>query len=184
MFLCAFVKNLNFAGQSKTLTGLRKVVAFILLLMFLFNSMGYYFLFQFHKYEVSRNRQLSDRFSPDLVVLTVSNIDKTAGFKRIDENEIRLNGKLYDVIKEVRKGSLSVFYCFRDTKEENILIAMKNVNSDRDHSSCFGFMFTLAMPLYSFILSHRSTSKVTFPQFSVRLNSCLTFPLSPPPEVS
>jgi len=42
-------------------------------------------------------------------------------FQRIHSREFRYCGKMYDIIKEVKKGSTTTFYCINDKKEEELM---------------------------------------------------------------
>jgi hypothetical protein len=41
-------------------------------------------------------------------------------YERIHSREFRLDGKMYDIVKEVDKDSLIHFYCINDKKEEKL----------------------------------------------------------------
>ena len=64
----------------------------------------------------SENKQV------ELIVLRKEDIlSKKINYKRISSGEFRLNGNLYDIVREVKNGSNIVLYCINDKREESLL---------------------------------------------------------------
>jgi hypothetical protein len=164
---------------------LKKILVYLLLFLFLFNSMGYYFVFELHKYRVKKEMQtLADKCAVALTILKIADAEYDREFQRIDKKEIRYKGALYDVIKEIQTGGTTIFYCIHDKKEENLLAAMKTVNSNMLLLSLWDHVIKIAIPPSDNFLTDRSPVKLFFPQISFPLPSFLLATWSPPPELS
>jgi hypothetical protein len=164
---------------------LKKTLPYILLFLFLFNILGYYFIFEVQKYHVKKEMQARvQKGSTVLTILRVMDPENNPDFQRVEKMEIRYKGSLYDVIKEVQKGRTTIFYCIHDKKEENLLAIMKTVNKDNFLLSIWDHVIKIAVPPFPVALSNPFPIKVIFPQISVTLPSALISTWSPPPEYS
>jgi hypothetical protein len=164
---------------------LKKSLAYLLLILFLFNSMGYYFIFELHKYHVKKEIQAnSNKISRALRILKIRDAESDHEFQRVENKEIRYQGFLFDVIKEVRNGKTTIFYCIHDTKEENLLATMNSVNKNKFLLSLFDHIIKIAIPPFTIALTNSLSRKVIFPQISSLLPSVLLGTWSPPPEVA
>lgn len=160
-------------------------MAYILLFFFLFNSVGYYFIFELYKYHVKKELQtVAAKGSADLTILMITDPDHDREFQRIEKKEIRFKGFLYDVIKEVQSGRTTLFYCIHDRKEENLLATMNTVNNSKFLLSLWQHLIKIAVPPVSVALMDQSPVKILFPHISFKLSSVLLGTWSPPPELS
>ena len=164
---------------------LRKTLAYLLLFLFLFNSLGYYFIFELYKYHVKK--EIQAQATMDCLVLTILKIADAShdpAFQRVEKKEIRYRGYLYDVIKEVQVGRMTIFYCIHDKKEEILLATMNSVNKSKFLLSLWQHMITIAIPPFDISLTDTFPVNVLFPQISVPLQSVLMGTWSPPPEIA
>jgi len=163
----------------------KKIVAAFILLVFLFNSMGYYFLFEVNKALVKREmagRMKRSEFS--LSVLTIENPGTNPEFRRIEKKEFIYRGKMYDVIREVRKGSCSVFYCIHDEKEQNLLAGFKKVSHSKLSQFLADHLIKNALPVSEKMAALPMEGRIRYPL--LKNNTCSTdqLPFTPPPELS
>jgi hypothetical protein len=166
--------------------GLKKIFAVFVLLILLFNSMGYYFLFELNKYQVQKSIQHHpERKSPAFCILRIPEPENNPSFSRIDKKEIRFQGKMYDIIKEVRNNNTTLFYCIRDTREDNLLAAMKRLTHDKFLLSLLNHIISVApLPDYPEEIAVLASSTISFYSFQSPLCSSQLPTWSPPPEVS
>jgi len=164
---------------------LKKTLPYLLLFLFLFNSLGYYFIFELYKYHVKKEMQTrTSMASLALTILKISDVKDDHGFQRIENKEIRYKGSLYDVIKEVQLGRTTIFYCIHDKKEEILLATMNSVNKSKFLLSLWQHLITIAIPPYDNSLTETFPVSVLFPQISVPLYSVHIGTWTPPPEFS
>jgi hypothetical protein len=164
---------------------LKKALAYLLLFLFLFNSLGYYFIFEIYKYRVKKEMQdQTYKGSTVLTILKIADAKDDPGFQRVEKKEIKYKGSLYDVIKEVQVGRTTIFYCIHDKKEEILLATMNSVNKSKFLLSLWQHLITIAIPPFDNSLTVTVPVNVLFPQISVPLPSVLIGTWSPPPELS
>jgi len=161
----------------------KKTLIFSLLFLFLFNTLGYYVIFELSKFLIKKEmREMVSRQTSAVTVLTVPDAENNPDLRRIDKREILFKHKMYDIIREVRQGKSITFYCIRDTKEENLLAGFKKINTNRITLALLKNLITAALPEYP--------AKIDLSDFSLfqyfSATSSLSFisfpPLSPPPE--
>lgn len=103
----------------------RKLVALLLLLLFVFNSMGYYFLYEMNKVQVYRSFRAYKSSSPRNTITLVQLVDPNFSLELVKaKKEIKLGNQMYDILKVEKRGNQLLFYCVRDNKEERLLYAM------------------------------------------------------------
>ena len=162
---------------------MKKTLSYLLLLLFLFNSLGYYFVFELYKFNVKKEMQKRTNIgSVALTILKISDIKADSEFQRVEKKEIRYKGSLYDVIKEVQSGRATIFYCIHDKKEEILLATMNSVNKSKFLLSLWQHLITIAIPPFDNSSTDTFAVNVLFPLISVPLPSVLLRTWSPPPE--
>ena len=119
-----------------------------------------------------------------MTILQIADILNNSEFQRVEKKEIRYQGLLYDVIREVQNRKTTIFYCIHDKKEENLLGIMKTVNKNKFLLSLWDHIIKIAIPPFEMPASGPSALKVIFRQSSVSLHSALLAIWSPPPELS
>jgi hypothetical protein len=111
---------------------MKKLFAYILLVLFLFNSMGYYVVYEFNKMLVKREtRAIIRNNSGKLVVIRVEDAAHHPGFSRIDKDEFIYENRMYDVVSEKREGNVTIFTCIHDNKEERLVSGLKKVSGNK-----------------------------------------------------
>ena len=164
---------------------LKKILTIFILIIFLFNSVGYYLLFEWNKQiikiEVQKNIQEQ---TSRLTVLKINDVENNKEFQRVDRKEFRYKGALYDILREIKTGKTTLFICFHDKKETALFAGLKRVNQNKVH-----FIPLEQMNLLFFIQKHNDfkallTGQLLFPRIHVLLKSSMLPTWSPPPEIS
>jgi len=122
--------------------------------------------------------------SSGFAILKIIDAESDHEFQWVEKKEIRYKGFLYDVIKELQSGRMTIFYCIHDKKEETLLATMNSVNKNKFLLSLWDHVIKIAFPPFDMALTNTSPEKVVFPQISVPLHSVFTGTWSPPPEFS
>ena len=162
---------------------LKRIFAFALLILFLFNTIGYYFIFEIYKYRVKKEIQNAIHpGSVSVTILKIVDIQQDPQFQRVEKKEFRYKGALYDVIKEVRSGRTTIFYCIHDKKEEDLLATMNTVNKNKFLLSLWQHLIKIAYLSDNLAFKQPFPVEILFPTFSVPLTSVLIKTFSPPPE--
>ena len=162
---------------------LKRSLTYVILLLFLFNSMGYYIVFELNKYLVKKEMQSFLRSNKDpLIVLKISDPATNPDFSRPDAWEIIYQGKLYDVVREVKTGKTSCFYCQHDTLEEMLIAGFKRMVKSKFNQHLLDHVIKIALTRPSLTLHQLVLQKISYPNLSITFTSHHPAPFSPPPE--
>jgi len=161
----------------------KQILVYIILAFFLFNSLGYFFLFELEELLVEREmaEEIQERQIP-LVVLRIAGDERDAGFRRTGAREIEYNGDLYDIVREYRHGDVLVFYCLRDSREEQLLAGLKTAQSHKLCHALWEQVITIPCPCPVPESGGISVSGFLFPRFISPLHSAWLRTWSPPPK--
>jgi len=172
----------------------KTVFAVFFLVIFTFNVIIYYFLFDFS--EVQAKAEMTETIS------NLSSLEHTAKFtlplsslNEVRQNEIWLDGSLYDVVKTEIKNDCVVIYVLGDKKEEGLVDGMKiheELDSDKissshglDHSAKKGVSKSPQkyFPNVAFIsISHNLDTHIISCEINCFYTTILPAILAPPPE--
>ncbi len=177
---------------------MKKVLSISLLLIFLFQMTGYYFVFKIQQSEIRKEfkRLLQTGIAEDkLVVIEFDKNCKPAKgeeIKFIENHEILYHNTFYDIVRKETLGSVTKYFCIADHDEtlifarfSKVMKQESNKNNDRkNHNNSFKqffnpFTFSTNHPIFDVFASGFS-SKINY-QFSLKLWN--SFPLVPPPKV-
>lgn len=168
------------------------LVAFV----FAFNSFGYIFYFliarenakeeAFEKITLSKSKE-----KVEVLSISKSVINEGKIFQRINKNEIRYEGKMYDIVKEERKNDKIIFYSIHDKKEDKLekdfsRTVNKNLNEKAIAGSSINFNHLIQYAEYGIKWGNESPiNKVKYLIYLNR-NYNINTPeiLTPPPKFS
>jgi len=164
---------------------LRKISVCIILVLFLFNSMGYYIVYELNRFLIKKEMisSLRDNIT-QLTVLGIEDPDNHDGFKRIGAHEIIHEGKLFDVLHEVKKVKTTLFYCKRDLKEEQLADGFKRMAKSKLNHQLLEQIIKIALPYPVIRLERGAGQNFTYPPVSIGLSQVTLLTFSPPPEIS
>jgi hypothetical protein len=108
---------------------MRRIAAILMTLLFLFNTMGYYFVFSYSRClfrnEMKQCIRAGD-FEKSSIILKIKDPSRCADFERLGKDEFRYMNDLYDIVSEFRSGDTTIFICINDNKEEQLLAGFHN----------------------------------------------------------
>jgi len=163
----------------------KKILIYLVILLLLFNSAGYYFLYEVNKLLVRKEMEaLMERNPTRLIVLKIFEPGRDPDFCRVDKHEIRYDGNLYDVLKETTKGRISFFYCIHDQKEQDLLTGFNKVSLEKLSQTLSDHLIKIALPVFSEDHNNSIAKKITFLFLKVDTTTCPLLPLTPPPELT
>jgi hypothetical protein len=162
---------------------LKKILTYSFLVLFLFNSIGYYILFELSKYVIQSEMQAAIHRKPSkLTVISVVNTLNDRDFQRLDKKEFRYKGLMYDVVREIKTLHATVFICIHDTKESNLYAGLKRVNHNRLHFAMIDHLIMVSPTASGFEMTPFLSGKLFFSRNVISLPSSLLSDWSPPPE--
>jgi hypothetical protein len=164
---------------------LKKAVSYIILVFFLFNSVGYYLLFELDMYLVKKEmNRLARKATVDMTILKITDIDHNPEFSRPGKREIEYKGMLYDVVREIRHGSGSVFVCLHDSKEEGLFAGLRKAHFHKLHLALWDHVIKIAFPEQQVFIDKSAYTELNYPILTISLQSSSLRTWSPPPELS
>jgi hypothetical protein len=174
---------------------MKRVFAVIITMLFLFNMMGYYFVFSYNQYLVRSEMKRyinAGYFEDSYIVLKIVNPLLNPDFKRVDKNEFRYKDKLYDIISENKTGNFTTFLCINDKNEEKLLAgfhqyfelasSQNNPVKARHAQAMLYHVIKLALPENLWNQPPLVPAEISFINPIHSLSSILHPPISPPPK--
>jgi hypothetical protein len=165
---------------------LRKIGSILLLLLFLFNSMGLYLIFELNKYLIRQEIKAmvdSNRSHRQITLLRIINPEHNQDFIRIESREIRYKGKLYDIIREKKEGDCHLFYCFHDVKEELLIAGFLKTQHRRFTLALLHNIVIHALPAEFSQTPSPFGTNFAFPDADDRVLLVYLTRFAPPPEI-
>jgi hypothetical protein len=164
---------------------LRKTLVYAILIIFLFNSMGYYFCFELDKYLIKKEMRLAIHQKPvHYFVFKINNADHDHELRRLSKHEIEYKNQLYDVVREITKGQARVFICVHDSKEEALNSGLKMAQGRKLQVAFLDNLTKITFPESHICVYNTTMSAISYPVISVSLRSPVLPTWSPPPEFS
>ena len=102
---------------------MRKLLAIVVVFLFAFQTGGFLILFELQKYSIRneiKNKIKQGLPEEELVVFRIPVEEQESFLKNFmffDENEFRIEGKMYDVVKVETNTDFIFYYCVSDEKE-------------------------------------------------------------------
>lgn len=116
---------------------MRKTVSVILLLVFIFQSIGCLMIFKLQQLQVRHNVKhhiLSTLANDELTLIKLPlNKDKSANrsYRFVNSDELRYAGNMYDIVRTETHGEETWYYCYSDKKETRVLAQLNDFVKNR-----------------------------------------------------
>ena len=100
-------------------------------------------------------------------------------FQRIQENEFRFHGKMYDVIREVPAKGFTIYYCINDKQEEQLMKSYSKLfETSNDGMTTVKFsgkiLKNIFFPVYFEKKNAIATGEITNHEYLTHRDKCLT----------
>ena len=176
---------------------MKRIFAGLIILLFLFNIMGYYFVFSYNQHLVRNEMKgliKAGYFEGLSIVLKILNPASNNDFRRIDKGEFVYRGMLYDIVSETKEDNFTIFRCINDKNEEKLLAGFhhyfelssgqNNPVKSKHALALLYHVIKLALLEFRWSPPPRVSTKVSFINPIHPLSSILPLPISPPPKFS
>ena len=106
---------------------MKKLSSILLLIIVVFNSLGFIVCFSIQQKQIKKEMKSIAKRSIDPAKLILiksgpANIsDAGFGLKFIDKDEFVYRGKMYDVVRKIKRGDTTLYYCLNDVKEDQLI---------------------------------------------------------------
>jgi hypothetical protein len=105
----------------------RKPGAILFLAVLLFNGSGFYVYYAIQLWEIKQEMREALRSAPEgqleIFVLTEQQFRNSL----VDEYEVQVNDKMYDIARTVKHGNLIKVYCLHDQQEDDLLDMLSEI---------------------------------------------------------
>jgi hypothetical protein len=164
---------------------LKKALVYIFLALFLLNTTGYYYLFEINRQIAKKTMERAIRKTgEDLLVFIFQDVKMEKDFQRVGRKEFRYKGAMYDIVREIRKGSQTTFVCKHDARESALNAGLGRLAQNKLYFTCLDQMNLLFEPGSVVEYPPYVTSELVFPLVDFPLQSSFVSEWSPPPEFS
>jgi hypothetical protein len=108
---------------------MKKTLAIFIIVLLLFNSMGYYIVFKTMQYAIKKEIKNSIKQGvPDknlsLIKVAVNDEQNQAEIEWLEEHEFRYRGQMFDVVRSSLSNDTSYYYCINDKQEEQLFSSL------------------------------------------------------------
>lgn len=178
---------------------MRKPISILLLLVFLFQSVGCLVIFKLQQLQVRnevKHHLLSNLPDSELEIIKISRheqSDSNSPFHFWESDEFSYSGKMYDVIRREDHGNTTWYYCFPDTRETHVLSQLNKFVKDQmahdpkkqkqrdEFQRLLNSLFHAGNQQYSFVDEFRHPIQMSY-SFHIKTWSCP--PLTHPPKLA
>ncbi len=173
----------------------KKIAAYFLLAIFLFNTMGYFIAFQAMQYQIKSSiiSAINNGIKTDSeTIITINKSDVSKINWEESGKEMVYNNKRYDIVKSTENNNSITYYCINDTQEEtlysnldehiNMHIATNKPTTSHSSKNLVNDVVKIFFTnQYQFSFTTQATSVCYFP-FRVNYTSEHILTNSPPPQ--
>jgi hypothetical protein len=167
---------------------MKKLFAIAFVSLFLLHFAGVYTYFGVRLIAIRQEMKVKLKALPDeqleKIILSKKNFEKVD----VEENELELNGKMYDIAKIEKKGNEYIVYALHDEHEDNLLSFLdeivKRSGSDKKPvpSQLLQFLSLVFIPSSNNFSLHQIKTEKHFDLYSNLYSSFRSSIESPPPK--
>ena len=176
---------------------MKKSFSILLLGIFLFNTMGYYFVFKVNqsilRFEI--RGMINSGFHKEMCILVkIDRPESNPDFKKLDHNEFSYCGRLYDIVSESVKGNTTWYYCINDKQEERLIAGFEKIQNlnlgpgssgkAKQTQALLYHLITIALLKEPIVFTYPQPLEVVFGYNQRHPFTPFLIPFSPPPELS
>lgn len=176
---------------------MKKIFSLFLLVIFLFNTMGYWFVFKVNQSIIQSGIRgiIKSGVHQELCVLVkIDRPDSNPDFKKVDQHEFSYCGRLYDIVSESVNGNTTWYYCINDKQEERLIAGFQKIQDlnpgigspgkTKQTQAILYLLITMALIKEPVVLTYPQPLNVVFGYHQNHPFTPFHIPISPPPEVS
>lgn len=110
---------------AQTMAVSKKIFFVVLLAAFLYNIAGYFFVFAFQQAGIrnSIKEMFAEAAPASLTVIKINNTEIN-NLEWEGSDELRFQGKMYDVVLKKQYGNCMYLYCYSDEKEDHLYASL------------------------------------------------------------
>lgn|GEM_PF-1299721 len=154
----------------------------MLLAVVLYNAAGYMLVFQYLRYQVKKQAFADMQTLPSSLLIEIRLLvnDISSVIREKDKIEIRLNGKMYDVVRYSDSAGVRSYFCIQDHKEEKLIQSARLLHQQSDNAYPLKKNVRLILDHMIKICTHLSKEQPRQWSFSTLLSDCRQFAYTEP----
>jgi len=160
----------------------KKLLAFSLLFLLLFNFMGYYIIFEVNRYQIRKEMEPSTIGLRPITVIEIADSDTCNALRWVNDREFVYHGNLYDVIYTSPRSTKTVYYCVHDKKEENLVKAFQHANTSKLTQALWNLIVHSAVQVPLLTIESEPPLLIIYPNSIIQLCQVSIPPDCPPPR--
>ncbi|MBL7872937.1 MAG: hypothetical protein JNM78_15075 [Cyclobacteriaceae bacterium] len=167
---------------------MKRLASIIFLLILLLNLVGAYVYFGVRMVQIRKEMRAElrqkDEGELEKIVLTIKEYKEAL----IEEDEMELNDKMYDISRTKLQDDKIIVYCLHDENEDNLLVLLDSIlnNSSKDKkpvpSSLLGFVNLISLPVQMDNSLIEISKEVHYTVYYFSKSSSPKLILAPPPK--
>lgn len=142
---------------------MKKLLVYPVLLLLLFNSMGYYVIFELNRHQIRKEMHAGFRSSSPVTVIEFKDGADVSVIRWVHKNEFIYKETLYDVVYVSKRAGKTIYYCLHDQKEERLVKEFQKANSGKTTQAMWNLMVHVAIPAPVFRLSEPTAVSHDYP---------------------
>ncbi|MEJ2617191.1 MAG: hypothetical protein P8Z35_19730 [Ignavibacteriaceae bacterium] len=168
---------------------MKKIIPVLLIILIVLNTFGFNLLLDYLILKCKYDFSKKGHYDLEQVILLKITGDEAKEFQRIDENEIRYKGKMYDIIKETQKNNILYINCISDKNEDNLFEILFKINKQDSPNSKSEPLYTKNLLIKNYILNendiihYNRNDKRLYIYLIQSYNSPVEEIILPPPEL-
>lgn len=165
---------------------LKKLIVTILLSVFAFNFAGFAVLFFAEQHIIYFEMNEKIKEEKNLETITLSK-NEAKQYLCDDDEELNINGKMYDIARQEDKGDKIIFYCINDEKEEHLFAKLESFfdfkDRTKDSDGKMELQFVKFLTLVMFIPAAQTPAKSEILLTSIKDISQKFSSIKPTPDI-
>jgi hypothetical protein len=109
---------------------MKKNLPVLLISLIFLNTFGFNLLVDYLLFQCKRDFSAEKFYDLDKMIVLKVTGDEKIKLQRIDEDEIKYEGKMYDIFKEINRNGVLYIYCINDKKEDRLFELLFKVNKN------------------------------------------------------
>lgn len=174
---------------------LKKILHILLAMVFLYNIMGYFAVFQVLQFKAKQEikNTIKTKLPVSLLsIITVSEENQTDIKWFEEDKEFLYKNIMYDIVKKVQKGNITYYYCINDTQEKNLFTDLnehieKHLNNDISTNKQTKSVLQKVIKDYFFIVKfsfiENNSNRISYTNKTESFKSISLEILTPPPDL-
>ncbi len=168
---------------------MKKIIPSLLIILIFLNTFGFNLLLDYLIYKCKNDFSNEKFYDLNQMVILKISPDEEKDLQRFEDDEVRFKGKMYDIIKETKKGNILYINCINDKKEDNLFEILFKINKKNDPNDQTEPVLLKNVLIKNYILNEKElfyfqfNKEILFVHTLILYSSPIKDIILPPPEL-